>query len=128
MTAVCAIPLSKPEATLSWYINSDSADPKYVSNQSENSEFCAKETVPYSVLQLEFTLTQKHLVLPRGGFSLKCTAEVLDLYWKSTEVATQVASPPTSWLQHAFVSSLVASKLSCNLVNIALSLSLLFFK
>jgi hypothetical protein len=35
VTATCISPKSYPPSVLTWYINSDSADPKYVSSQSE---------------------------------------------------------------------------------------------
>ena len=172
ITASCIYPLSFPAAVLSWYINSDSADPGFVSNQSEmvihqDSLFFSKmkaqlesfinqrseadrsiepneyfhvysssiyqhleasfttpsdkrnkfnrnrhqkrNQVPYSVLKLNFTVKPKHLAYTEGSLSLKCTAEVLDIYWRSSEVETQVTSLPGTWSMPAFSNSVPAN-------------------
>ena len=164
MTASCISPLSFPPALLSWYINSDSADPSFVSNQSEmaiqldNHEWIEtilkskiggqfnsksdedlssevidyfnqklslfdeppvalytlsskknlilknklnKKPAQYSILKLKFIVKNKHLKGTDGGVSLKCTAEVLDLYWRSSEVSVHVSSVP-HWSLPAF--------------------------
>ena len=151
ITVSCISPLSFPPAVLRWYINSDSADPSFVSNQlemtihqdkpifstmnmiselesfmnlkSENDPSVEpheyfqssslnhlseeslntpsvtrkrlnkiphhkRKPAPYSVLKLNFTVKPKHLAHTAGGLSLKCTAEVLDIYWRSSEVET----------------------------------------
>ena len=122
VVAVCVIPLSKPPANLSWYINSDSADVSFVFNQSER-RIGGTDTALYSVLQLEFMLMKKHLLYPGGGFSLKCTAEIENLYWKSTEVVTSVAFPLTSWLKPASARAFSSQKCSSMLVIVFLVVS-----
>jgi len=169
ITASCISPMSFPPAVLSWYINSDSADPTFVSNQTRMTihpdspifsnmkmktqsesymnqrgeidrsiiphEYFQSDTFyqhssasqkpprkrtpspyysesvgsPYSVLKLNFIVKRKHLKMTDGGLSLKCTAEVLDLYWRSSEVATQVTSLPHSWLLPAFSHSVAVN-------------------
>jgi hypothetical protein len=145
---------------LSWYINSDSADPSFVSNQTEmaihqvyqiysnmdmisklvsfvniksevdpiiepksdtslqmhvseaslntHSDTRKKFNSKLSVLKLNFTVKPKHLAHTAGGLSLKCTAEVLDLYWRSSEVTSQVKSLPGTWSLPAFSNSVLA--------------------
>ena len=68
-----------------------------------------KNPTPYSVLKLNFTVKHKHLAHTEGGLSLKCTAEVLDLYWRSSEVDTQVASLPITWSLPTFSHSVPVS-------------------
>ena len=163
ITASCISPLSFPLAVLRWYINSDSADPSYISNQSqmdihpnsaifsdmnikpqfagfmnkrseadrpiEPNEFFhvyqhseapfyapfyapsdkIEELTTYSVLKLNFTVKHKHLAHTEGGLSLKCTAEVLDHYWRSSEVDTQVVSLPITWSLPTFSHSVPVS-------------------
>ena len=64
-----------------------------------------KNQTPYSVLKLNFTVKHKHLAHTEGGLSLKCTAEVLDLYWRSSELETQVSSLPGTWSMPSFSNS-----------------------
>ena len=117
ITASCVSPLSFPPTVLSWYINNDSADHSFVSNQSEitihqGSQILRnrdkkqsslsptdntlyqhareEDPVTYSVKKLNFIVNDNHLT--DGELSLKCTAEILDLYWRSNEVATQVTT------------------------------------
>ena len=184
--ASCFSPLSFPLAVLRWYINSDSADPSFISNQSrmdihpnsaifsamnmkpqfagfmnqrseadrsiEPNEFFhvyqhseapfyapsdkieelnknhhkKKNPTPYSVLKLNFTVKHKHLAHTEGGLSLKCTAEVQDLYWCSSEVDTNVASPPITWSLLAFVNSIavntdIRSLLEPNMISLLIA-------
>ena len=127
ITASCVSPLSYPPTVLSWYINNDSADHSFVSNQSEITTHHGSQTlknrdkkqyylsptdtslyqhfredpVTYSVKKLNFIVNENHLT--DGELSLKCTAEILDLYWRSNEVATQVSSSvPYSWYAPSF--------------------------
>ena len=53
----------------------------------------------YTVSTLNFTVTTKHL--RAGRVRLKCSASVLDLYWRSGEVNTQVVDRG-SWFQGQF--------------------------
>ena len=127
ITASCVSPLSYPPTVLSWYINNDSADHSFVSNQSEITthhgsqilknrdkkqyflsptdtslyQHYREDPVTYSVKKLNFIVNENHLT--DGELNLKCTAEILDLYWRSNEVATQVSSSvPYSWYAPSF--------------------------
>ena len=156
ITAECILPVSSPKAVLSWYINSDSADPSFVSDQTvksiksdrklsdmkdlkgensfeyfqymidtpyhgnTNSLASRKISIelPYSVLTISFIVKPKHLKQPEGSLSLKCTAEVLELYWRSTEVETLVKSLSSSWSLPSFsLSSIPVVSLWC-LINL----------
>jgi hypothetical protein len=186
ITASCISPVSFPPAVLSWYINSDSADPSFISNQSQmtfhsdspilsdvnmkyqleslmkqrseadrsiepSKYFHTDTSIVYEHLQdfintpndmrnnhhqkknparqLNFTVKPKQLVMPGGGLSLKCTAEVLDLYWRSSEVETQVITRPNTWSLTAF-SHAVATNINIRsflLLNIRSILLFLYF-
>merc|ERR1712107_828105 len=71
--AQCLSPVSVPPVTLSWYIDSDSA----VSGEVGPQEDMASSAPEHSI----------HSVLP---LRLKCTASVLDLYWRTAEEVAQV--------------------------------------
>ena len=152
ITASCVSPLSYPPTVLSWYINNDSADNSFVSNQSEITthhgsqilknrdkkqyylsptdtslyQHYREDPVTYSVKKLNFIVNENHLT--DGELNLKCTAEILDLYWRSNEVATQVSSSvPYSWYAPSFSYSgsdnlCVSDKLLCFVAMIYLRL------
>ena len=62
----------------------------------------------FVALSLNLTLTEKH-VRPVAGspgvVSLKCTAEVLELYWRSSSVSVTVSRAPAVWYSTALSSS-----------------------
>ena len=124
--ATCISPPSFPPVVLRWYINNDSADVSFVSEQSEerlhtdsqsdkpvqasqvlvqsdvsnsesyynykliiddqlkrvqNTPTLSKSADLFNVLKLNFTVSMKHL--RNGQLKLKCSASVLELYWRS---------------------------------------------
>ena len=142
VTATCISPKSYPPSVLNWYINSDSADPEYVSSRSEgifhfNSQ-SENRTRPgnfkehvlrlrplvktnrevgaingqrshrihhhqrpdpnlYSVVKLRFPIRENHSGTEDRQLSLRCTASVTDLYWRSTE-AKMLIRPRHGWM------------------------------
>ena len=54
----------------------------------------------FVALSLNFTLRPEHVRAEDRVLSLKCTAEVLELYWRTSEVVVTVSSPPgpRNWL------------------------------
>ena len=89
------------------YFNSDTSSLNHVSEASLNTQNSSRKKInsKLSVLKLNFTVKRKHLKMTEGGLSLKCTAEVLDLYWRSSEVETQVTSLPGTWSMPSFSNS-----------------------
>ena len=67
----------------------------------------------YSVVKLRFPIREKHLGTEDRLLSLKCTASVTDLYWRSTEVKTLIR-PLHAW---RFPSSNIAVKIPGFLEN-----------
>ena len=50
----------------------------------------------YSVVKLRFPIREKHLVSGNRYLSVKCTASITGLYWRSNEVNTWIR-PMTAW-------------------------------
>ena len=50
----------------------------------------------YSVVKLRFPILEKHLSTGNRYLSVKCTASIPALYWRSTEVKTWIR-PVTAW-------------------------------
>ena len=62
----------------------------------------------FLALSLNLTLTEKHVRAVAGSpgvVSLKCTAEVLELYWRSSSVSVTVSRAPAVWYSTALSSS-----------------------
>lgn len=79
--ATCWTDLSNPRPTIKWWIN----------NNAVGSNDMLKVSRGYKS-QIRFKVREKHL--EEGGLRIKCTVEVLDLYWVSSQVEAKVA-PPT---------------------------------
>ena len=62
----------------------------------------------FVAVSLNLTLTEKHVRAVAGSpgvVSLKCTAEVLELYWRSSSVSVTVSRAPAVWYSTALSSS-----------------------
>merc|ERR1712154_85718 len=78
--------------------------------QKGNNQFVQKRSDLYAVSRLNFTVSMKHL---RGGrVRLKCSASVLDLYWKSVQVKPKVLDR-NHWLQGKFTGSKDRISVTC---------------
>ena len=64
----------------------------------------------YTFSKLNFTVSLKHL--KEGRVRLKCSASVLDLYWKSVQVNPQVMDKPL-WFERQFSRSQERVCLTC---------------
>ena len=76
----------------------------------------------FVAVSLNFTITEKHLRSLAGSpgvVSLKCTAEVLELYWRSSSVSVTVSRAPAVWYSTALSSSARVSP-HCPLATTAL--------
>jgi len=94
--AQCLSPVSVPPVTLSWYINSDSAVSGEVGPQEDMASSAPEHSI-HSVLPLRLTI-RRHHIGEDGRIRLKCTASVLDLYWRTAEEVAQVMRLDTnSW-------------------------------
>lgn len=80
-------------------------DPHIARNASRLSRRTLGQFV---ALSLNFTITEKQLrsgADSPGVVSLKCTAEVLELYWRSSSVSVTVSRAPAVWYSTALSSS-----------------------
>ncbi|XP_058454189.1 uncharacterized protein LOC131432116 [Malaya genurostris] len=85
----CSSGRSKPAVHLTWYINSEPADPALVRQyEPVVSGFDKLET---SILGLEFRVKPKHF--KRGDMKLKCLATISTVYWKSNEESVEGDKP-----------------------------------
>ncbi|XP_068229241.1 uncharacterized protein [Palaemon carinicauda] len=84
----CSSPNSQPPATLKFYVNDEQADPKwlirYDTLKIPGSNFNPAIFLETSVLGLKFPLWPR--LLRQGNANVKCTAEIPDLYWDSSEI------------------------------------------
>ena len=117
--ADCMSPHSVPAANLTWYINSDTADTSHTSAQYTltrnidphiaGNQTSGRQTMgQFVAVSLNFTITENHMkevAGSDGGLSLKCTAEVLELYWRTSEVSVVVSRSPRVWYSPALSTS-----------------------
>jgi len=88
IAAQCLSPISVPPVTLTWYINSDSAVSGEVGPQEDMAVSSPTHPI-HSVLPLRLVV-RRHHIGDDGRIRLKCTASVLDLYWRTAEELAQV--------------------------------------
>uniref|UniRef100_A0A182QRS5 Ig-like domain-containing protein n=1 Tax=Anopheles farauti TaxID=69004 RepID=A0A182QRS5_9DIPT len=86
----CTSARSKPAAQLTWYINSEQADPTCI-YQYPTIVSLAQDHLETSILGLEFRVKPKHF--RRGDLKLKCLATIHTLYWKSNEESMESDRP-----------------------------------
>ena len=119
LSATCLSSASYPPVVLTWYINSDSADSTFVTSQSENSVLKRSQLTlqknktngffqdgefkrrGHTSLRLNFKIKKVHMS-SEGLLRVKCTARVLNLYWRSSEVETAVISKENYWYSYTF--------------------------
>ncbi|XP_066976577.1 uncharacterized protein [Macrobrachium rosenbergii] len=84
----CSSPNSQPPATLKFYVNDEQADPtwliRYDTLKIPGSNYNPATFLETAVLGLQFPLWPR--LLRQGNVNVKCTAEIPDLYWDSSEV------------------------------------------
>jgi len=127
VSAVCISPLSSPPSKLQWYINHDTADPGFVSSQTQTlitdnkislkNDGVIRATLSplkydsglgqdvsrnhssdmFSVLNLNFVIREKQFKSNNGKLQIKCTASIDNVYWRSSEV-TSFIRRKNSWL------------------------------
>uniref|UniRef100_A0A182PJ76 Ig-like domain-containing protein n=1 Tax=Anopheles epiroticus TaxID=199890 RepID=A0A182PJ76_9DIPT len=86
----CTSARSKPAVQLTWYINSELADPSYV-RQYPTIVSITPDHLETAILGLEFRIKPKHF--RRGDLKLKCLATISTVYWKSNEESMESDKP-----------------------------------
>ncbi|XP_050079128.1 uncharacterized protein LOC126565971 [Anopheles maculipalpis] len=89
----CTSGRSKPAVQLTWYINSELADPSYV-RQYPKIVSLTPDHLETSILGLEFRVKPKHF--RHGDLKLKCLATISNVYWKSNEESMECDKPQKS--------------------------------
>nr|XP_053643326.1 uncharacterized protein LOC128696227 [Cherax quadricarinatus] len=85
----CSSPRSQPPASLTFYVNQELADPGWlILYQPLEDPESGLET---SILGLRFPLRPR--LLHRGKVSVKCTASIFNIYFRSTEAFVQADIP-----------------------------------
>ena len=56
-----------------------------------------RKMTKFAAVSLNFTIRSKHVSVADNVLSLKCTAEVLELYWRTSEVSVTVSPSPSTW-------------------------------
>ncbi|XP_058059668.1 uncharacterized protein LOC131210436 [Anopheles bellator] len=85
----CTSVRARPAAQLTWYINSELADPMLVRRYP--TIVSMPDQLETSILGLEFRVKQKHF--RRGDMKLKCLATISTVYWKSNEESVELDKP-----------------------------------
>ncbi|XP_039428918.1 uncharacterized protein LOC120412489 isoform X1 [Culex pipiens pallens] len=85
----CTSGRSKPAVHLTWYINSEPAEPGLV--RQYEPVVSGKDKLETSILGLEFRVKPKHF--KRGDMKLKCLATISTVYWKSNEESVEGDKP-----------------------------------
>eukprot|EP00090_Calanus_glacialis_P022022 TRINITY_DN33973_c0_g1_i1.p1 TRINITY_DN33973_c0_g1~~TRINITY_DN33973_c0_g1_i1.p1 ORF type:complete len:330 (-),score=19.64 TRINITY_DN33973_c0_g1_i1:402-1391(-) len=88
MEALCTSWQSHPPANLTWFINEEKAREDYLRPQKVREEYDDTFT---SVLGLRFEISRHHF--KHGAIKLKCSSSLLTIYWQSSMVELQEASP-----------------------------------
>ncbi|XP_020286352.1 uncharacterized protein LOC109855989 [Pseudomyrmex gracilis] len=81
----CTSAKSKPHATLSWFINSEPVERKFLKTYDTVVD---EEGLETSTLGLEFTLQRQYLG-KKGNLKIKCLATIATVYWKSNELSIE---------------------------------------
>ncbi|XP_050307679.1 uncharacterized protein LOC126744345 isoform X1 [Anthonomus grandis grandis] len=77
----CTTRESKPAAQLSWMINGEPADPRYI--KGPYKQYVGREGLESTSLVLQFTAKAKHF--KRGNMKLKCLATIATVYTTNNE-------------------------------------------
>lgn len=85
----CTSGKSKPAVHLTWYINSEPAEPGLV--RQYEPVVSGRDKLETSILGLEFRVKPKHF--KRGDMKLKCLATISTVYWKSNEESVEGDKP-----------------------------------
>jgi len=88
LEALCTSWQSHPPANLTWWINEEKAREDYLRPQKVRDEYDDTFT---SVLGLRFEISRHHF--KQGAIKLKCSSSLLTIYWQSSMVELQEASP-----------------------------------
>jgi len=88
LEALCTSWQSHPPANLTWWINEEKAREDYLMPRKVRDEYDDTFT---SVLGLRFEISRHHF--KQGVIKLKCSSSLLTIYWQSSMVELQEASP-----------------------------------
>uniref|UniRef100_A0A182NE32 Ig-like domain-containing protein n=1 Tax=Anopheles dirus TaxID=7168 RepID=A0A182NE32_9DIPT len=102
----CTSTRSKPAAQLTWYINSELADPNSV-YQYPTIVSLTQDHLETSILGLEFRIKAKHF--RRGDLKLKCLATIQSVYWKTNEESMESDRPQKAPMPESRKSGLSAT-------------------
>ncbi|XP_054265293.1 uncharacterized protein LOC128988109 isoform X1 [Macrosteles quadrilineatus] len=92
LRANCTASPSKPAVNLTWGINGENVNPKYVKQYRQVPE--RYPDLQQSMSILEVPLKAHHFV-PGGRLKVRCTASLYDLYWQTTEKGADEEGRPT---------------------------------
>ncbi|XP_067625299.1 uncharacterized protein [Eurosta solidaginis] len=85
----CTVGRSKPAVQLSWFVNGDPAEPRFL--RKYDTIISGREGLETSVLGLQFRVEQHHF--RNGDMKLKCVASLSTLYWRSNEESVEGDRP-----------------------------------
>ncbi|XP_062130107.1 uncharacterized protein LOC133841542 isoform X2 [Drosophila sulfurigaster albostrigata] len=85
----CTAGRSKPAVNLSWFINSEPAEPQKL--RKYDTIVSGREGLETSVLGLQFRVEQQHF--RNGDMKLKCVASLSTFYWRSNEESVEGDRP-----------------------------------
>jgi hypothetical protein len=96
VSATCWSAYSHPEPVFKWWINDSAADPAIVRSMQDGP-----------AAHLRFKIKENHL--NGNSLRLKCTVEILDVYWMSSEEEAKILQSPPGFSLPAFSKPMFSS-------------------
>ncbi|BFF94181.1 uncharacterized protein DMAD_11878 [Drosophila madeirensis] len=89
----CTSRHSRPAANLTWTVNNEEVNPSHVRHHKIVVD--ARNDMQTSIVGIHFVVTDQHF--DNGKLKLRCSAQLHDVYWKTTEKTILEADPFTKY-------------------------------
>ncbi|XP_033235930.1 uncharacterized protein beat-Ia isoform X1 [Drosophila pseudoobscura] len=89
----CTSRHSRPAANLTWTVNNEEVNPSHVRHHKIVVE--TRNDMQTSIVGIHFVVTDQHF--DNGKLKLRCSAQLHDVYWKTTEKTILEADPFTKY-------------------------------
>ncbi|XP_043068566.1 uncharacterized protein beat-Ia isoform X2 [Drosophila bipectinata] len=89
----CTSRHSRPAANLTWTVNNEEVNPSHVRHHKVIRE--SRNDLESSIVGIHFVVTDQHF--DNGKLKLRCSAQLHDIYWKTTEKIVLEVDPFTKY-------------------------------
>ncbi|KAH8323324.1 hypothetical protein KR067_005086 [Drosophila pandora] len=89
----CTSRHSRPAANLTWTVNNEEVNPSHVRHHKVIRE--SRNDLESSIVGIHFVVTDQHF--DNGKLKLRCSAQLHDIYWKTTEKTVLEVDPFTKY-------------------------------